>query len=146
MMRLFGSNSYPSVILMYDDATLSKPILKTHVHTMADCLMANFEDCQTKSLLDEVKLHTNLELSWLDNYSGEFQTWVYNAMEGKEANLDNLNSLQLQNLQQTLTKYKNTQPILQDTSTPHFEATNPIDSESDSNSNFDSSSKDYLGV
>lgn len=67
-------------------------------------------------------------------------------MEGKEANLDNLNSLQLQNLQQILTKYKNTQPILQDTSTTHFEATNPIDSESDSNSNFDSSSRDSLGV
>ena len=61
---------------MYDDATLSKPILKNHVHTMADCLMANFEDCQTKSLLDEVKLHTN----WLDNYSGEFHRHGYTML------------------------------------------------------------------
>lgn len=67
-------------------------------------------------------------------------------MEGKEVNLDNLNYSQLQNLQQILTKYKDTQPILQDTSTMHFEATNPIDSKSASNSNFDSSSRDYLGV
>lgn len=61
--RHLGSISYPSVILMFDDATLSKPVLKNHVHAMADCLMTIFEDCQIKSLLDEVKLHTNLELS-----------------------------------------------------------------------------------
>lgn len=74
----------------------------------------------------------------MDNYSGEFHKHeVCNVVEGKEVNLDNLNYSQLQNLQQILTKYKNIQPILQDTSTMHFEATNPIDSKSDSNSNFD---------
>lgn len=64
-----GSNPYPSAILMFD-AMLSKPVLRIPMDAMADCLKANFEDCQPKSSLDKMKLHTDLELSLLDI------TWV----------------------------------------------------------------------